>query len=407
MNFLKKIGFINTDIISSNINSNKNKKFIEFNIYQILSYIIYNNINYNTKYTNIQNKNLIINTNKSGLLLETNIILNPIINNKNNHLLMSYICKSKNASIIIKNLNKAKKYLIFLSIDGIISNKNIEYIKCNNYIFIYIEKMNIVSIQIENILDKVLNDCCLLELDNIQQNTQTIFNNIFNLPFFINDKKYLLSKLIAVWERESIITNILNEENDTNKDFEYCNILGYSNTKDIEYIKNNITNKENTFYFYTPNMPLGLKWKHIAEFTKLINTDYLMIQGSDDKILIDKLNKNLISSYDFIGQTQWYVYDSTDKKKYLFKLNKSNLKNVLYIIGAGRIINKNEVIRYNYNIFNPYKFKGLDYQMNCIAYFIKNKIISIPICESIKSGHACLNPLNKYIESKNMTFHLI
>lgn len=405
MNFLKKIGFINTDIITSN--KNKNQKFIDFNIYQILSYIIYNNVNNNTKYFNIQNKNLQINTNKSGLLLETNIILNPIIKNKNNNFLMSYICKSINASIIIKNLNKAKKYLIFLSIDGNISNKNIEYIKCNDYIFIYIEKMHTVSIQIENILDKVLNDCCLLEFDNIQQNTQTIFNNIFNLPFFINDKKYLLSKLIAVWERESIITNILNEENDMNKDFEYCNILGYSNTKDIEYIKNNITNKENTFYFYTPNMPLGLKWKHIAEFSKLINTDYLLIQGSDDKILINKLNKNLISSYDFIGQNQWYVYDSTDKQKYLFKLNKSTLKNVLYIIGAGRVINKNEVMRFNYNIFNPYKFKGLDYQMNCIAYFIKNKIISIPICESIKSGHSCLNPLNKYIASKNMTFNLI
>lgn len=405
MNFLKKIGFINTDIITSN--KNKNQKFIDFNIYQILSYIIYNNVNNNTKYFNIQNKNLQINTNKSGLLLETNIILNPIIKNKNNNFLMSYICKSINASIIIKNLNKAKKYLIFLSIDGNISNKNIEYIKCNDYIFIYIEKMHTVSIQLENILDKVLNDCCLLELDNTQQNNQIIFNNIFNLPFFINDKKYFLSKLIAVWERESIITNILNEENTMNKDFEYCNILGYSNIKDIEYIKNNITNKENTIYFYTPNMPLGLKWKHIAEFSKLINTDYLMIQGSDDKILINKLNKKLISSYDFIGQNQWYVYDSNDKKKYLFNLNKSILKNSLYIIGAGRIINKNEVIRYNYNIFNPYKFKGLDYQMNCLAFYIKNKLISIPICESIKSGHSCLNPLNKYITSKNMSFNLI
>ena len=42
--------------------------------------------------------------------------------------------------------------------------------------------------------------------------TQTVTNEIFNSPFKISRDNYLVAKLIATWQRETIITDILNQE---------------------------------------------------------------------------------------------------------------------------------------------------------------------------------------------------
>jgi hypothetical protein len=75
----------------------------------------------------------------------------------------------------------------------------------------------------------------------------------------------------------------------------------------------------------------------------------------------------------------------------------------VYIIGAGRIIKKKQVERLNYNIFNPYRLKGLDYQMNCLAVSIHNRLISEPICYSIKGQHKCFHQIERYLHSINIT----
>jgi hypothetical protein len=229
-------------------------------------------------------------------------------------------------------------------------------------------------------------------------------NQIFNNPYFINKNKYFVAKLIAAWDREKLLTNILNEENNIKTDYNYCNIIGYSNQKDIDYIINNIQNKENTFYFYTPNMPLGLKWRHIAELNKILDTEYLLIQGSDDKILINKLSKEMIKKHDFIGQHEWYVYNSIPNELYKFKLKYSILRGGIYVVGAGRLIKKSQVARFNYNIFNPYRVKGLDYQMNCLAISIPNRFICHPICYSIKGNHKCFNQIDRYFTAKHISY---
>ena len=79
MNFLsaikifKKYGIdkIDTKILNRLENDKRPyiQSFIEFNIYQILSYFIYNKLNVNHKFTTIKSGNLIINTNKSEILL--------------------------------------------------------------------------------------------------------------------------------------------------------------------------------------------------------------------------------------------------------------------------------------------------------------------------------------------------
>jgi hypothetical protein len=405
---LKKYGLNQIDIKILNRIQNDQRSYIqpyiEFNIYQILSYFIYNQLNITKKYFTINSGDLIINTNATDISINSKIILQPIAKNRYKEFLNSYICKSKDESIIIKNLNPKNKYLLFLSIDINILEKDYEIIKCNNYNFIFIENKKSVTIPLLNIYDKLINDCCLIEFQKFDDSTENVMNQIFNNPYFINKNKYLVGKLIAAWDREKLLTNILNEENNIKIDYNYCNVIGYSNRKDIDYIINNIQNKENTFYFYTPNMPLGLKWRHIAELNKILNTEYLLIQGSDDKILLNKINKEMITNHDFIGQHEWYIYNSIPNELYKFKLKYSVLRGGVYVIGAGRLIKKNQVARFNYNIFNPYRVKGLDYQMNCLAITIPNRLICYPICYSIKGDHKCFHQIDRYLTSKHIGY---
>ncbi len=399
----KKYGIDNIDIkILNRIQNDKNfyiQSFIEFNIYQILTYFIYNH-----KFVTIKSGNFLVNSNKLGPIIQSNIILQPIFKNNREGFLNSFISKSYEATITLKNLNESANYLFFLSVNGDIVSNNIEIIKCMNYYFIFIEKQTISSIIIKNILNKPINDICLIEFDNFDNSTISQANEIFNSPYRISRENYLVAKLIATWQREKILTNILNEESNLNIDYNYCNIIGYSIQNEINYIIDNIKCKENLLYFYVPNDLLGLKWRQIAEFNKILNTDYLLIQGSDDKILLNKLNKEIILKYNFIGQNEWYIYNNVSNDLYLMKMKYSIVRRSLYIIGAGRLIKKTEVSRLNYNIFNPYLEKGLDYQMNCFAVGISNRLISDPICYSIKGNHKCLNEIEKILNSSNITY---
>jgi len=414
MNFLsaikifKKYGIetIDTKILNRIENDKRPyiQAFIEFNIYQILSYFIYNKLNVNQKFIVIKSGNLFINTNKSGPIVQSNLILHPMIKNKHKEFLNCYISKSKEATITLKNLTPTTNYLFFIPIDGDINANDNPIIKCMNYYFIFIEKKNSMSIIIKNILNKTINDFCLIEFDNFDDTTISVTNDIFNSPYQILKDKYLVGKLIATWQREVIITDILNQEADIKIDYNYCNIIGYSILSEIIYITQNVKNKDNLLYFYAPNMPLGLKWRHIAEFNKILDTQYLLIQGSDDKILLNKLNKDMISKYDFIGQHEWYVYNSIPNDLYKFQLKYSILRGAVYVIGAGRLIKKQQVEYFNYNIFNPYRVKGLDYQMNCLAIGIKNRLVCEPICYSIKGKHKCFHQIDRYLYSNNISY---
>jgi len=408
LKILKKYGIENIDNkILTRIENNKKsyiKSFIEFNIYQILSFFIYNQLNITHKFTTLKSGNLLVNTNKAGPIIQSNIILHQMIKNKHKEFLNCYTSKSKETTITFKNLNSSENYLFFLPIDGIINVNDNEIIKCMNYYFIFIEKKNSTSIIVKDIYNKIINDCCLIEFQNFDESTQSITNEIFNSPFKISKDNYLVAKLIATWQRETIITDILNQEENISIDYNYCNIIGYSILNEIDYIIQNTHKKDNLLYFYTPNMPLGLKWRHIAELNKILNTEYLLIQGSDDKILLNKINKQMIIKHDFIGQHDWYIYNSILNDLYKFRLKYNILRGGLYIIGAGRLIKKEQVARFNYNIFNPYRIKGLDYQMNCIAVGIKNRMICEPICYSVKGQHKCFHQIDRYLKSSNLSY---
>ena len=408
---LKKYGIENIDNkILERIENNKKsyiKSFIEFNIYQILSFFIYNQLNITHKFSTLKSGNLLVNTNKTGPIIQSNIILHPLIKNKHKEFLNCYNSKSKETTITLKNLNSSSNYLFFLPINGIINGNNNEIIKCMNYYFIFIEKKNSTSIIIKDILNKPINDCCLIEFQKFDNATQLVANEIFNSPFNISCQNYLVAKLIATWQRETIITDILNQEEKIPVDYNYCNIIGYSILNEINYIIQNTNKKSNLLYFYTPNMPLGLKWRHIAELNKILNTEYLLIQGSDDKILLNKLNKEMITKHDFIGQHEWYIYNSIPNDLYKFRLNYNVLRGGLYVIGAGRLIKKDKVAHFNYNIFNPYRVKGLDYQMNCLAISINNRIICDPICYSVKGKHKCFHQIDRYLNSKNISYEIM
>jgi hypothetical protein len=414
MNFLttikifKKYGLENIDNkILNRIQNDKNsyiQSFIEFNIYQILSYFIYNQLNVTRKFITLKSGTLLVNTNNSGPTVHSSIILRPMIKNKHLEFLNCYVSKSKETTIALKNLNSSSNYLFFLPINGDIRADDAQIIKCMNYYFIFIEKKQSTSISVTNIFNKPMNDCCLIEFQKFDDNIIAVANDIFNSPYRIDKQHYLISKLIATWQRETILTDILNEEAKIQIDYNYCNIIGYSIQNEINYIIQNTQKKDNLIYFYTPNMPLGLKWRHIAELNKLLNTEYLLIQGSDDKILLNKLNKEMISKHDFIGQYEWYIYNSILNDLYKFRLKYNLLRGAVYVIGAGRLIKKQQVARFNYNIFNPYRIKGLDYQMNCLAVGIQNRLICEPICYSIKSGHKCFHQIDRYFKSRHISY---
>jgi hypothetical protein len=405
---LKKYGIENIDNkILTRIENNKKsyiKSFIEFNIYQILSFFIYNQLNITHKFTILKSTNLLVNTNKDGPIIQSKIILQPVIKNNHKEFLNCYTSKSKETTITLKNLNSSANYLFFLPINGNINENENEIIKCMNYYFIFIENKKSTSIIVKDIYNKIMNDCCLIEFQKFDEATQSVTNEIFNSPFNISKHNYLVAKLIATWQRETIITDILNQEENIPIDYNYCNIIGYSILNEIDYIIKNTNKKDNLLYFYTPNMPLGLKWRHIAELNKILNTEYLLIQGSDDKILLNKINKQMIIKHDFIGQNDWYIFNSIQNDLYKFRLKYNILRGGLYIIGAGRLIKKEQVARFNYNIFNPYRIKGLDYQMNCIAVEITNRIICEPICYSIKGQHKCFHQIDRYFKSSNLSY---
>jgi len=405
---LKKFGIDNIDKkILDRMENDKNwyiQSFIEFNVYQILSYFIYNQLNITRKFTTLKVGNLFINSNKSGPSVQSNINVHPLIKNKHKEFLNCFISKSKETSIILKNLNASANYLFYLTINGDVTSNDNQIIKCMNYYFIFIEKKNTASIIVKNIYNKIMNDFCLIEFQKFDDSTLSITNELFNSPYKISKDNYLVAKLIATWQREKIITDILNQESNINIDYKYCNIIGYSIRDEINYIIQNTQNKENLMYFYTPNMPLGLKWRHIAELNKFLNTEYLLIQGSDDKILLNKLSKEMILKYDFIGQHEWFIYNSIPNELYKFKLKFSILRGAVYVIGAGRLIKKQQVARFNYNIFNPYRIKGLDYQMNCLAVSIPNRIICEPICYSVKGHHKCFHQIDRYLQSSNISY---
>jgi hypothetical protein len=405
---LKKYGIENIDNkILERIQNNKKsyiQLFIEFNIYQILSFFIYNQLNITHKFITLKSGNLLVNTNKTGPIIQSNIVIHPLIKNKHKEFLNCYTSKSKETTITLKNLNSSANYLFFLPINANINENDNEIIKCMNYYFIFIENKNSTSIIVKEIYNKIMNDCCLIEFQKFDDATLSVTNEIFNSPFRISKHNYLVAKLIATWQRETIITDILNQEEKIQTDYNYCNIIGYSILNEINYIIKNTHKKDNLLYFYTPNMPLGLKWRHIAEFNKILNTEYLLIQGSDDKILLNKINRQMISKYDFIGQHDWYIYNSLQNDLYKFRLKYNVLRGGLYVIGAGRLIKKEQVARFNYNIFNPYRIKGLDYQMNCLATGISNRLICEPICYSIKGGHKCFHQIERYLKSKNLNY---
>ena len=139
---LKKYGIDNIDKkILGRMENDKNsyiQSFIQFNIYQILTYFIYNQLNITRKFVTLKGGNLLVNTNKSGPIVQSNIILQPMIKNKHKEFLNCFISKSKETTITLKKLKESANYLFFLPIEGDIISSDNQIIKCMNYYFIFI-----------------------------------------------------------------------------------------------------------------------------------------------------------------------------------------------------------------------------------------------------------------------------
>ena len=114
---LKKYGLNQVDAKILNRIKNDQKpyiqSYIEFNIYQILSYFIYNQLNITKKYLSIKSGNLIINTNAANISINSKIILQPIVNNKHKEFLNCYISNFQDFEIYTPAVAPGLSNIIF------------------------------------------------------------------------------------------------------------------------------------------------------------------------------------------------------------------------------------------------------------------------------------------------------
>lgn len=125
-----------------------------------------------------------------------------------------------------------------------------------------------------------------------------------------------------------------------------------SEREEQKFFKN--LNFKNTHIIVAPNKPLGLKWQSGVNYAKKINSDPLIILGSDD-VLMPGFVENaikLLSKYDFIGLKRFYV-------KHAKKLYTIDYKPAMPI-GGGRVYSAKMLDAIKWKVFNPGLNKRLD-----------------------------------------------
>jgi len=363
-------------------------------MYKIISILQINkNINKNL----INNNNIIFYSNVKITISSDNILYKYQRIDK-------CICKgyyNNNYNLHFNNLNKTQKYLVVIKTKKVQVETDYPYLWIYDYIFVMCEKTTSCKIKFIGTEKMYIYDSYIIK---IIENSNKNIELISNIPVI----KYNLVKIIAMYQRHEIINDILNEENKFNTDYTFCYLFIYSTKQDLIFIKNLKNKYDNIYYIYAPNYPLGLKWQFGCDVLRVIDYDNVLIQGSDDLILHNKINKNMIETYDFIGQIKWFVHDMLNNKYYLFnyRINTINLLNKRKIplyLGAGKILSKKLINENNYIIFNNMLKMGLDRQSN--IYGCNNNLyISNAIIVSLKGKHTCLNNLNILFTSNSTNY---
>jgi glycosyltransferase involved in cell wall biosynthesis len=133
-----------------------------------------------------------------------------------------------------------------------------------------------------------------------------------------------------------------------------------------------------------PNRPLGRKWQCGVNVAKNMNSDVLIILGSDDILHKDYI-KNAIGlihkGYEFVGTTHWYM---EDKNSQLFHCQYIN-QNKDFPIGSGKVYTKALLDRFNWKVFDVKADRKLDDQGHRMLGNAKIHLIREPMILAVKA----------------------
>lgn len=179
-------------------------------------------------------------------------------------------------------------------------------------------------------------------------------------------------------------------------------VLIYSDESDGEFVYDMKYKYKFVHIVYASNDPLGKKWQAGVDYARTIGADPLIPLGSDDFFNLDFVRNacDLSEAIDFIGLTQWWVYDSTVKQ--LYKLRYINE----FPLGGGRIISERVLNRIDWEVFDVTKNRLLDdllwdHRDRTWQLLDETTPYGLQIL-SVKGRWEVMNPLDKILQSPNI-----
>lgn len=150
---------------------------------------------------------------------------------------------------------------------------------------------------------------------------------------------------------------------------------------------------------YHKNEPLGAKWQY-----GVCDANPLIILGSDDILApdyVEQVCRKITDGYDFVGTTAWYSYD--EYRQRVYDTSYTN-KNSDFPIGSGRAYSSQLLNKMKFKLFDVGRARQLDDfgYYSAMKYSAKTFIIRSPEILAVKGDWISMNPMHKYLTSKNI-----
>lgn len=161
--------------------------------------------------------------------------------------------------------------------------------------------------------------------------------------------------------------------------------------------------RPNTHVYHHPNEPLGAKWQCAVDHARALDPDLLIITGSDDVLVVNEdLLYDQMQRVEFLGLRGFYVYERGIHYKCVYN------PHVMMPIGGGRVYTKRLLDRMRWRVFDKERNRHLDEAGWVQALRVGGGTLQVDFhpaitVVAIKGGWSCMNPLHKYIRSRNLT----
>ncbi len=204
---------------------------------------------------------------------------------------------------------------------------------------------------------------------------------------------------IATHQRTTPLQRVL-----ANLPLHWTVVLAYTDKADLLQLQHQYDGTpqgDRLVYVHAKNEPLGAKWQAAVNKARTIKHDWLVITGSDDVLLIDEQRLEFtLDNTDFAGVTSWCIY--TGAEHWLARYTSASQP-----LGAGRFYRADLLERMNYDLFVPWRRRGLDRHGYAMAMqhharpLVASVVAGLQVV-SLKGPWDCLNPLDKLFASNRV-----